>query len=108
MDSKRVRIKAAEDQYAAAARNAQGRVIVSVAEMEILVTLADIGLIAVLACSDTPHAELAVDNMARATAAWEHSQTDFIGAAAVCASVLQSERIAAFNTIREHMDTSGE
>lgn len=27
-----------------------------------------------------------------------------IGAAAVCASVLQSERIAAFNTIREHME----
>lgn len=29
-------------------------------------------------------------------------------AAAVCASVLQSERIAAFNTIREHVDKTSE
>lgn len=104
MDDKRVRIKAIEDQYAAAVRDVKGRVILSVAEMEILVTLADIGLIAVLACSDTPHAGPAGDNLARATEAWEHGQSDFIGAAAVCASVLQSERIAAFNTIREHME----
>lgn len=108
MDQKRVRTDALADQYAAAVRDAQGRVILSVAEMEILVTLADIGLIAVLACSDTRHRDAAAANLARATEAWEQEQSDFIGAAAVCASVLQSERIASFNTIREHKETGNE
>ena len=102
MDRSKARAKALEDQLCAAARDADGRVILSRAEAEILVTLADIGLIAVLACSDTPHAGPAGDNLARATEAWEELHaSDFIGAAAVCASILQSERIMAFNTIRE-------
>lgn len=104
MDQSKARARALEDQLCAEMRDADGRVMLSRLEAQMLVTLADIGLIAVLALSDTKHAKAAAENLAKATEAWQDTHEDFIHAAAVCASVLQSERIAAFNVIRERND----